>query len=227
MEIRCLTFDLDNTLWAIEPVIRRAEKEFYAWLDVHCPAITARYNVQELAEQRHNYFRDFPHQRHNLTWLRKQWLETIFTEFGRGELDVDAAFHYYWRHRNNVELFSGTREILGILCQRFRIGAITNGNACVEMIGIDEYFDFVISSERIGVAKPAAGIFQAALQAAGVPAHQVVHVGDDPRTDVLGAAALGFRTIWYNPDLSPWPGGQTPNAVVRSLAELHAALERL
>ena len=227
MEIRCLTFDLDNTLWAIEPVIRRAEKEFYAWLGEHCPEITARFEMSELAEQRYEYFNEFPQQRHNLTWLRKQWLAKIFTEFGYEHMDVESAFHYYWRFRNDVELFPGTHEILEFLSQRYRVGVITNGNACVEMIGINNYFDFVISSEKIGAAKPAPEIFDAALRAAGIPASQVVHIGDDPRIDILGASAMGFKTIWYNPKLSPWPGGQTPNAVVRSLAELESALERM
>jgi len=227
MGIRCLTFDLDNTLWAVEPVIRQAEEKFYSWLKTQCPVVTARYSVQTLAEQRQKFYRRFPKHGHNLSWLRKQWLAQLFTDNGCAGLDVEAAFRFYWCHRNDVELFDGVRETLEILSRRFRIGAVTNGNANVEMIGIDRYFDFVISSESVGIAKPAAGIFEAALQAAGVPARQVVHIGDDPRIDVLGAAAAGLRTIWFNPPLSPWPGGRTPDAVVQTLAELPGALERL
>ena len=227
MEIRCLTFDLDNTLWAIEPVIHRAEEKFFTWLGTQCPAITARYSVQTLTEQRQKFYHRFPNHRHNLSELRKQWLAELFADNGCAALDVEAAFHYYWCHRNDVELFDGVHETLEILSRQFRIGAITNGNACVERIGIDCYFDFVISSERVGVAKPAAGIFEAALLAAGMPAHQVAHIGDDPKTDVLGASAAGLRTIWFNPPRHPWPGGRSPDAEVQSLAELHDALERL
>ena len=227
MTIRCITFDLDNTLWAIEPVIQRAEIKFYAWLEQHCPCVTRRYSLQELTDQRRAYFREYPQLRHNLTELRKQWLEKLFAEHACPALDVDAAFKFYWRHRNEVELFEGVLEVLEGLGRRYRIGAITNGNACVETIGIGRYFEFVISSERIGVAKPAAGIFQAALQAAQVPASQVAHIGDDPGTDILGAGAAGLRTIWYNPALDPWPGGQNPDAVIRSLAQLQDTLESL
>ncbi len=224
MEIRCITFDLDNTLWAIEPVIHRAEEKFYNYLAEQCPSVTARYSLHELTEQRRLYFRGFPQQSHNLSWLRKHWLKKLIADHGCASLDVESAFHFYWRHRNDVELYDDVRDTLDILRQQFRIGAITNGNACVEMIGIDDYFDFVISSESVGVAKPAAGIFKAALAAAGVPAHQVVHIGDDPKTDVLGAGAAGLRTIWYNPPLRPWPGGQNPDAVVRTLSEVHEIL---
>ena len=32
MTIRCIAFDLDDTLWACKPVIEHAEQRFYAWL---------------------------------------------------------------------------------------------------------------------------------------------------------------------------------------------------
>ena len=40
MSIECITFDLDDTLWDVEPVILRAEELFYQWLSQHCPRIT-------------------------------------------------------------------------------------------------------------------------------------------------------------------------------------------
>jgi hypothetical protein len=36
-----------------------------------------------------------------------------------------------------------------------------------------------------------------------------------------------MRTVWYNPALRPWPGGQTPDAVIRTIAELPSALADL
>ncbi len=227
MTIHCITFDLDNTLWSIEPVIERAEEKFYRWLGDYCPAITTRFSQRQLTAQRRVFYQGFPHNSHNLSWLRRRWLQWLFAEHGCAGLDVEAAFQYYWQHRNDVELFADARETLESLSSAYTIGAITNGNASVEMIGIDHYFDFVISSECVGVAKPGTEIFAAAVVEAGVLADQVAHIGDDPRTDVLGAGAAGLRTIWYNPPLTPWPGGRTPDAVVRSLAEIHTVIDHL
>ncbi len=223
-DIACVTFDLDDTLWAVGPVIRRAEELFYAWLAASCPRITAVHDPESLVTHRRAYFAGFPDRTHDLTWLRKRWLAHIFEQFGYHDVDVEAAFRVFWEHRNAVTLFDDAPEAIERLRGRYALGVITNGNACVDFIGIGHWFDFVVSSERAGHSKPAPKIFQAALTHAGVEPRRVVHVGDDPKNDVLGAAAVGMRTVWYNPALSPWPGGQVPDAVIRSLSELADAL---
>ncbi|WP_315982217.1 hypothetical protein [Aliamphritea spongicola] len=35
--IKCITFDLDDTLWAVDPVITHANNTLYGWLDEHAP----------------------------------------------------------------------------------------------------------------------------------------------------------------------------------------------
>ena len=107
------------------------------------------------------------------------------------------------------------------------MGVITNGNACVHFIGIGHYFDFVVSSERAGRSKPEPEIFQLALSDAGICAHEVAHVGDDPTNDVRGAAAVGMRTVWYNPSARPWPSGPGPDVTIAALGELGHALAGL
>ena len=57
-----------------------------------------------------------------------------------------------------------------------------------------ELFDAVILSIEVGVVKPHAAIFQAALDALAVPADSALMVGDDPLNDA-GAAAMGVRTL--------------------------------
>ena len=47
-DIRTITVDLDDTLWEIRPVIRRAERRLYEWLGEHYPRITERFSVEEM-----------------------------------------------------------------------------------------------------------------------------------------------------------------------------------
>ena len=102
---------------------------------------------------------------------------------------------------------------LRTLSSRFTLGAITNGNADPDAIGIGHYFDFVVTPAEAGAAKPSPEIFHAALSAAGTEAASAVHVGDDPERDILGAAAVGMQcTVWVNASLAPWPGGRLPDA---------------
>lgn len=61
-------------------------------------------------------------------------------------------------------------------------------------LGLLPLFDAVVLSCDLGVVKPDARIFQAALDALGLGAHQALMVGDSPTADG-GAAALGIRTL--------------------------------
>ena len=46
--IKCITFDLDDTLWEIEPVIIKAEIKFEEWLKRNYPIISEELSIQQL-----------------------------------------------------------------------------------------------------------------------------------------------------------------------------------
>lgn len=221
MTLRCLTFDLDDTLWWCGPVIQRAEARFYAWLERHYPDIPARYSSEDLLRHRQGFMRERSELVHDLTTLRKQWLRQLAGEAGYDEGLVEPGFTVYWEARNEVAVFDEAHALLEAVRGQYRLGAVTNGNADVRRIGIDHYFDFVIRSEEIGAAKPHPEIFAAALAAGGVTAAETVHIGDDPVRDIEGAARAGMRTIWVNLRDAPWPlDTPFPDATVTRLAEV-------
>ena len=49
MPLRCITFDLDDTLWETGPVIARAEAHAHAWLETHAPRITSDWSPPSAA----------------------------------------------------------------------------------------------------------------------------------------------------------------------------------
>jgi len=57
------------------------------------------------------------------------------------------------------------------------------------------YFDGVVVSAVSGVEKPDPRLFEEALEASGVGRDRVVHVGNDPVTDISGAAEAGIDTV--------------------------------
>jgi putative hydrolase of the HAD superfamily len=57
------------------------------------------------------------------------------------------------------------------------------------------HFGGIVSSAEVGSEKPAKAIFEEALRTAGVPRDRVVHVGNDPVSDVRGAAAAGIGAV--------------------------------
>jgi len=82
--------------------------------------------------------------------------------------------------------------------------AIVTNNVLVEQqlkldrCGLTSLRPTLVTSEEIGQQKPAAAIFQAALDRVGVTADEAVMVGDAWATDIEGARRAGIRPVWLN-----------------------------
>ena len=87
-------------------------------------------------------------------------------------------------------------------------------------------FKVLTFSDECGIRKPAPAIFHRTLEDLGVPPEDAVHVGDDPILDVEGARDAGLRVIQATSD-GRATGPVKPDAVIRDLGELPAALGRL
>jgi putative hydrolase of the HAD superfamily len=222
MSIKCITFDLDDTLWACAPVLRRAEKICYNWLAKYYPKITTNYSEQQLFESRLQYMHTHPEQAFNLTLIRIDWLTQLADEFSYPAQMAEDAFQVFWLARNKVTLFAGALESLEQLATNFSLGTISNGNADVNHIGLGEYFDFSVNVNDAGVAKPEPEIFHYALQQAGCNADEILHIGDHPHQDVLGALNAGLFAIWYNPEREVWLEDKKPTAIIQNLDEIEA-----
>ena len=46
--VKCVTLDLDNTLWPIEPTIRLAEEKLYQWMQSSYPGVAQKYSSAEI-----------------------------------------------------------------------------------------------------------------------------------------------------------------------------------
>lgn len=65
----------------------------------------------------------------------------------------------------------------------------------LDELGWGGYFDGIIASAVVGVEKPDGVIFEEALRVGGIARDRVVHVGNDPVTDVEGGSAAGIDTV--------------------------------
>ena len=119
---------------------------------------------------------------------------------------------------NGVELT--LRQLQG----KVGMGIITNGFSDIQYArlqhsGLEDCFDFVLISEELGINKPDPRIFHSALERMpGVAAHNVLMVGDNPKTDVAGAAGVGIETCWFN--LHREERHVVTNHVIEQFAEL-------
>jgi YjjG family noncanonical pyrimidine nucleotidase len=117
-------------------------------------------------------------------------------------------------------------EVLEKLSRRARLCLITNGLTRVQRgrirkAGIGRFFRAILISEELGLAKPDPRYFLRAAEAVGLPASELLCVGDNPSADIGGARAAGIAGCWFNPAGSPWPGpGEPPEQVIGDLREL-------
>ena len=224
-DIRTITIDLDDTLWEIHPVIRRAEARLFEWMSEHYPRITEMFGPEEFRILRQDVLEEFKDHLHDLTMVRRTVLARLGEAAGYGDSHVDAAFEVFDDARNDVKLFPGVKTALRTLRERFVLVAVTNGNANLEKIGIRDLFDDIVTAAMAGAAKPARPIFDAAVKAGGARAEQTLHVGDDPLRDIHGARDAGLRSVWVNRNGAEWPDEyQAPDIEVQHIGELAAVL---
>jgi FMN hydrolase / 5-amino-6-(5-phospho-D-ribitylamino)uracil phosphatase len=225
-KIRAITLDLDDTLWPVWPVMTRAENALSAWLAAHAPQTAAlMLQADRRLALRHQVQKDRPDIGHDLGTLRREMIRLALQLHAEDTALVEPAYQVFIAERMRVDLFAEVRPALVWLAARFPLVAISNGNADVHLVGIGEHFQAAFSAQEFGVGKPDPRIFHAAAAAAGVQAHEVLHVGDDAEMDVLGGLNAGMQTVWVNRVRREWVHEAQPHAKVRDLRQLCALLQ--
>jgi putative hydrolase of the HAD superfamily len=216
-----LSLDLDDTLWPVAPVIAQAERTLYAWLKQRYPAAVRDHDIDAMRALRARMADRYPAQSHDLSFLRHRALAEQFLATGHPESLADEALEVFFAARNQVEFYPDVLPALLRLRKRYRLFALSNGNADLDRCGLADYFDGHVTARAAGAAKPDARIFARLLEEAGVPAGEVLHVGDDPLADVVGAERAGMQSVWLNRDAREWPAQwPLPTRIVTTLAEL-------
>jgi putative hydrolase of the HAD superfamily len=229
--IRLLTFDLDDTLWNLRPVLLRAEQLTWEWLVQHAAPLVQRFTAEQLRDMRIELARREPALRHRVSELRQRGLREALQLAGYADDAAESlaqqAFEVFVHARHEVNFFEDALDVLGLLRRNYLLAAITNGNASPARLGLDHLFAFTISAELLDRPKPHADPFEAALTRANCTAREAIHIGDHVEHDVLGAMQAGMRTIWVNRPGDNWPALQQPDATIRHLAELPDAVRRI
>ncbi len=228
--ISAISFDLDDTLWPFGPSVERAEASLHAWLIAHAPDTA---NVvptsQALGQLRNEYERSRPDLVSDFRALR---IGSIRLALERANEDVtltDRAYDVFYSARNRVEFFDDALPALAWLSARFPLIAVTNGNADLRLTGGGEFFRDTLSARAFGFAKPEPEIFHAAAATLGVPAAELLHVGDDFHLDVVGALNAGLQAAWVVRHEGPEAEhaahrAPSPHLTVRDLSALCRAL---
>lgn len=86
--------------------------------------------------------------------------------------------------------------------------------------GMEQHFKAIFISEEVGWRKPSPQFFQCVVEKSGVVASQCLYVGDDPNSDVYGAACAGFQVAWLAEAENPPVPPIQPRWILRRLADI-------
>jgi putative hydrolase of the HAD superfamily len=208
--LRAVAFDLDNTLWDVDPVIARAEERWLALLREHCPRIPERLSLDDLRASRMALAAREPHNAHDFSYLRIASLAQHARECGYDESISDAAFEIFITARNQLDLFADVRPGLNRLRARYVLASLSNGNADLGRIGVAALFSVSLNARSVGAAKPDRRCFERLVQDLNLEPPEVIYVGDDPLLDVEAARSAGLLTAWMNRTGQVWPAAVRP-----------------
>ena len=124
-----------------------------------------------------------------LSWLNPPSIEELaqfwFRQFGRFAVEMPQA----------IQVLKQLKD------QGYQLAIVSNGGHDTRLntirgLGIEPYFDEIISSGLVGFNKPQPEIFQITAERLGVQSAQCLYIGDHPVNDVQGAKNAGMNALW-------------------------------
>ena len=203
--IKAISFDLDDTLWAIDPVIKRSEEKIQKYILKTFPLIKSGNIQNDFSEALKDVRKSYPQLSYNLTELSRLSFEGLLKKY---DYEPDQSYDLVQRYldfRHEVEIYPDVFECLGILSKRFKIASLTNGNADVMRLSIGKYFFAHVCAEEVGVKKPDKMMFSRLSEVLDTPQEFILHVGDHPIEDVIAAKESGLQSVWMNRFKKEWP----------------------
>jgi 2-haloacid dehalogenase len=180
------------------------------------------------AYRRHNHdmWQAFERGETDQATLRVERFRRLAAELNITDLPLDRVSSFYLEALSGQpQLLPGALDLVRELAKRFPLALITNGIASVQnkrfaSSPITSYFQSIVISEEVGIAKPDPRIFTPALQKIGVEAADVLYVGDSVSSDMAAARNAGMDFCWLNPGSIPVPDGYSPTHIIGSIKEL-------
>jgi len=118
---------------------------------------------------------------------------------------VLEMYDVYWNNfLANMKPFEGAEEFIKKLHRAgVKIALCTDMTAHIQyrkikQLGLNNFIDFMVTSEETGLEKPARVMFELALKKMNVTAAETAYFGDSPERDIEGAEKIGITPFWYN-----------------------------
>lgn len=230
--IKALSFDLDDTLWDNGPIIRHATQALANFLRDEYPPIADLIH-EHWQRHRNALVKQDPRLASDMSVLRHKILQALARQAGFAEQDqievADRGLAHFFAQRSAFKVNKNIYSLLERLSENIPLVAITNGNVDLTQVDIGQFFQQVYQANIDAPMKPDPAMFYSALAQLGLPAEEVLHVGDHLVKDVWAAHRLGFQTGWFacnrEMNLINEPVRALPTVQLKDLEELVQILQ--
>lgn len=190
--VKCILFDIDNTLYDADKLIEKARKNAVdAMISAGLPARSVSSTYEKLEKIVDEYGSNYPKQFDRL-------LEEFEIEEEKTKIIAAGVVAYHNTKISNLKPSKEVKKALKDLKEEYKIGVISNGKSVKQWeklirLELDDLFDVVIISEKFKFEKPSEQIFRKALQKVNCEAEEAVMVGD--KESDMAAEKVGMNTI--------------------------------
>lgn len=199
-------FDLDHTLWDFDRNTSEAIAEIYKLFNFSKWPFTFN-DFMKIFHEVNNYLWDrFNHGLIDRLELRNRRFNLILGKLGVDDHEVPDGIGEKYLELAPVKpnVIPHTHEILEYLKPNYKLHIVSNGfddvqHSKLKASRIHQYFDNIVTSDSSGHRKPQKGIFEFAIQEAGANKDNVLMIGDNLETDILGARNASIDHVFFNP----------------------------
>ncbi|MDC5812477.1 HAD family hydrolase [Vibrio europaeus] len=238
--LKAIFFDMDETLCGTSKADNLAGQSFARWIKQTYPQLTdeQRFFQRYLAGVYKQLNAEFPQLVDllpNEAAFRCGLIRTLLAEQGVEVDEAEAQIAQAYFDHQRIEAFGffpGGGELLTSLRERYTLVVITNGPTFSQYpklaaVNMSEWVDHIIVGGEEPEEKPAASIFQKALDLSGTKPEEVIHIGDSLPSDIAGANQMGIISVWVDASGNGKSGDIIPSYTVRTATDLPAILAAL
>jgi len=199
---KAIIFDTDNTLYSYAPANELALKSVFSkaetLLDINRNLFEEKFKEARLEIKKRISNQASSHSR--LLYIQRTIELLGFKTQLLLTLDLEQT---YWRtFLQSCKLFPNLRELLDELkTLNIQTAIITDLNSQIQFrkiifFGIEQYFDYVVTSEEAGFDKPNKAPFELAFKKLDLLPNECWMIGDNLNADILGGKNCGLITLY-------------------------------
>ena len=196
-------FDLDHTLWDFNENSKQAFSKIFKIkkIDLDLEKFLKFFNTVN-----QKYWKLYRENLISHQYLRIKRLEESFFLSGIfiSSTDLVEINNLYIQLLTSFNsLIPGSLSLIKFLKRNYRLTIITNGfediqHKKINNSGLKNYFDQVVTADKVGFKKPNPKIFKKALKKNNLDPSNCLMIGDTFEADILGAIKINMKAIHFN-----------------------------